>query len=186
MHIPDIDIDVADRDYVLSKLKHIDASIIKDDSYEKHLVGVYFQDINVDPLANQSTIDFKQAEELGFIKLDFLHNTIYDKFKSRSIIKKLCNKEPNWDLLKNKEIVEKLPHIHDYYDLLQKWLPHSIDELAMFIALIRPGKKYLQKCKSYDVISQLIWEKEDEGYQFKKSHAYAYAKTIILELNCVK
>ena len=46
----DIDIDFADRDIILKKLKHHGASIISDKEHKKHNTGVYFQDIPTDPL----------------------------------------------------------------------------------------------------------------------------------------
>ena len=56
----------------------------------------------------------------------------------------------------------------------------------MFLALIRPAKKYLMdnvKKNGWDAIKDLIWvkeDKEDQGFQFKKAHAIAYALGITL------
>ena len=58
----------------------------------------------------------------------------------------------------------------------------------MFIAIIRPSKKYLipviKKSKDWNTIIDKIWIKENtDEYQFKKSHAIAYALSITTVLN---
>lgn len=188
--IPDLDIDISQksRDVMLKSLHHIPASKINDKGIFPHGVGIYFCDIPQDRLTGLSAIDYKCAEEdLGYIKMDFLHNTIYDNFNSRQEIIDIVNKEPNWNLLYKKEIVEQLPHINNYFTLLNQ-LPKidSIEKLAMFIAIIRPGKKYLiDKVinNSWDSINDKIWIKENTGYQYKKSHAIAYALSITVAMN---
>ena len=73
----DIDIDVKDRDVLLEKLKHIPASIINKGEVKKHNTGVYFTDIPVHPFTNTANIDYKEAEDRGYFKLDIL-NVNYD------------------------------------------------------------------------------------------------------------
>lgn len=188
--IPDLDIDISQksRDVMLKSLHHIPASKINDKGIFPHGVGIYFCDIPQDRLTGLSAIDYKCAEEdLGYIKMDFLHNTIYDNFNSRQEIIDIVNKEPNWNLLYKKEIVEQLPHINNYFTLLNQ-LPKidSIEKLAMFIAIIRPGKKYLIDeviNNSWDSINDKIWIKENTGYQYKKSHAIAYALSISVAMS---
>ena len=170
-NLPDLDIDMGQttRDAILNKLHHIPASKINDKGINPHGVGIYFCNIPYDRLTGLASIDYKHAEEdLGYIKLDFLHN------------------EPNWNLLYKKEIVEQLPHINNYFTLLNQ-LPkiNSIEKLAMFIAIIRPAKKYLidEVIKNdWESINDRIWLKEDSGYMYKKSHAIAYALSIIVAL----
>ena len=71
----DIDIDVVDRESLLVHLKHIPAIIKKkDDTYDKHNSGVYLQPIPFDQLTGLSSIDYKEAEDRGYFKLDFLNN----------------------------------------------------------------------------------------------------------------
>ena len=83
----DIDIDFANRNDILSFIKHIPASIIKDDQITKHNTGVYFTDIPIDPFSNQSSLDYKQAESRGYIKLDFLNVNLYSKIKNETFLK---------------------------------------------------------------------------------------------------
>lgn len=191
-NIPDLDVDVSNRDDVLKYFKHIPASKISNSGIFPHGVGVYFCDVPNDLISGLCSIDYKKAEEeYGFVKLDILHNTVYDSFKSRSEMINVLKQQPNWALLKNKEIVETLPHINNYYDLIQE-IPtiNSITDLAMFISVIRPSKKYLidvlKQTNSWDSIRDKIWVKEDNGYMYKKSHAISYATLIVLALNKFK
>ena len=156
-----------------------------------HNVGVYFENIPQDDFTGLASIDYKKAEEeFGYIKIDFLHNTIYDKFKSNDEIKEILNKSVDWNLLKDKNVVERLPHINSHFDKLQELPPIKNEiELAMFLSLIRPAKiRYYDKVKEtqdWKSISDNIWEKEfgDDGYGYKKAHAIAYALSIIVAMN---
>ena len=77
-------------------------------------------------------------------------------------------------------------HINGYHNLIAKLKPSSIIELAMFLALLRPGKKHLiPVCEKegFEGIKQEIWTKSDDAYFFKKAHAVAYAHVIVIQLN---
>jgi len=55
----------------------------------------------------------------------------------------------------------------------------------MILAMIRPGKRHLVG-KSWKDIEKVVWSKTtDDTYFFKKSHAIAYALTIIVQLNLI-
>lgn len=177
----DVDIDVADRDEILSGLRHVDASIIKDVK-RKHNVGVYFQSIPYNPLDNLSNIDYKEAEEMGYQKIDILNNSIYENVKSEEHLEQLVNTEPTWELFEHKAIVEKLFHIGNYASLVTRLKPKNVEELAMILAIIRPAKAHLQK-ENWDRIKQEVWKNVDEGYAFKRSHSYSYSVAIVVQLN---
>lgn len=177
----DVDIDMADREQLLSILPHITGSIKRDDGFEKHNTGVYIQPIPKDPVTNLSTIDYKDAEELGYFKIDVINNSVYKDIESEGELLEYCNTEPMWELLQHKEIVEQLFHIGNHYDIVKQHAPTSIDQLAMILAMIRPGKRYLVG-NTWEIIEKEVWEKTDE-YFFKKSHAYSYAMAIIVQLN---
>ena len=178
----DIDIDLKNRDDVLTKLKHIPASIITD-SVKKHNTGVYFHDMPYDPSTNLSTINYKEAEDLGYFKIDLLNVNIYEYVSNEAHLNRLLEREPDWDLLLNKEIVKQLFHIHDHYDIIAQMQPRSIDQLAMVLAIIRPAKRPLLG-ESWQSIQKQVWTKpKDNSYYFKKSHAVSYAYAIIVQLN---
>lgn len=178
----DIDIDLKNRDDVLTKLKHIPASIITN-TVKKHNTGVYFHDIPHDPSTNLSTINYKEAEDLGYFKIDLLNVNIYEYVSNEAHLNRLLEREPDWDLLLHKEIVKQLFHIHDHYDIVAQMQPKSINQLAMVLAIIRPAKRQLLG-ESWQTIQEQVWSKpKDNSYYFKKSHAVSYAYAIIVQLN---
>ena len=187
--IPDLDLDMSAKtnDAMLKSLHHIPASKLNEKGIFPHGVGNYFMDIPTDRLTGLASIDYKRAEEeFGYVKVDFLHNTVYDRFENRQELLDIVDKEPDWSLLYKKSVLERLPHISNYYTLINQ-LPKidSIEKLAMFIAIIRPAKKYLISIvekEGWNSIINDIWVKEDNGYQFKKSHAIAFAIMIKVAL----
>ena len=179
----DIDIDVKDRDVLLEKLKHIPASIIQNGEIKKHNTGVYFTDIPVHPFTNTANIDYKQAEDRGYFKLDILNVGVYEKVKDEKQLQQLINQEPDWSLLEHKEIVEQLFHIHNHYDIVSKLKPKSVEQLAAVLAVIRPAKRSLLNA-TWPEIESNVWVKpNDDSYYFKKSHAIGYALAICVQMN---
>ena len=179
----DVDIDMENRDNLLSVLKHVTGSIKRPGGMEKHNTGVYIQPIPHDPLTGLSNIDHKEAEALGYFKLDVLNNGVYKGISTEGELDDLCAMEPMWNLFGHKEIVEQLFHINNHYDIVSKHMPTNIEQLAMILAMIRPGKRYLVG-KSWEDIESQVWLKpENDSYFFKKSHAFSYAMAIIVQLN---
>ena len=179
----DVDIDMANRDDFLKLVNCTPASIEKDGKFTKHNTGVYFQNIPKFPLEGYSTIDHKQAEDQGWFKLDVLNNHVYEDIIDETHLNKLVDTEPMWELFEHNEIVEQLFHISNHFDIIQKHPPTSIEQLAMILAMIRPGKRHLVG-KSWKVIEDNVWIKPNDGtYFFKKSHSYGYALAIIVQLN---
>jgi DNA polymerase III alpha subunit len=52
--------------------------------------------------------------------------------------------------------------------------------------MIRPAKRYLIG-KDWTTVMTEVWTKQatDEGYAFRRSHAYAYAMAIIVQMNLI-
>ena len=179
----DVDIDMANRDNFLDLIKHTPASIEKDGKFTKHNTGVYFQNIPKFPLEGYSTIDHKQAEDEGWFKVDYLNNSVYANINDEAHLNKLLAMEPLWELLQHSEVVTQLYHVNNYLNVLQDYKPTSIEQLAMILAIIRPGKKHLLG-KSFDEIEKTVWVKPESGeYYFKKAHAIAFATAIVVQLN---
>jgi hypothetical protein len=179
----DIDIDVLDRDKVLDNLRYITARINREDGYVKHNTGVYFQKIPYDPVTGLATIDYKEAEELGYMKIDFLNNSVYKGVRSEEHLDQLIAEPPMWEMLENKDVVEKLFHIGQHADLVTRLKPRSVKQLAMLLAIIRPGKAHLQN-RTWPEIEKDVWIKPtDDSYYFKKSHAHGYALAIVVQMN---
>ena len=177
----DVDIDMANRDDFLKLVNVTPASIKKDGEFTKHNTGVYFQDIPMFPLEGFSSIDHKDAEEQGWFKLDVLNNSVYVDIENETHLNKLLETEPMWELFEHKEVVEQLFHINNHFEIVSKHKPQTVEQLAMILAMIRPGKRYLVG-RSWEEIEADVWVKTDD-YFFKKSHAIAYALTIIVQLN---
>ena len=169
----------------------IQASRIDDGEIKKHNVGWYFQSIPTDPVTGLSAIPYKDAEEYGFFKIDFLHVNVYDKFNSKSEIRELINKDPNWDLLLDRNNYTNLFQISRHFDVISRIRPQSIPELADCIAIIRPGPRALldsyvnSNNEDRAKLRALIYDNNNEGYTFKKSHAHAYALTLSLQLHLI-
>jgi hypothetical protein len=94
-------------------------------------------------------------------------------------------REPNWSLLQDKEFFKQVIHIGNHYDSM-KAMPEPIDSIprmAMFLAIIRPGKKHLIG-KPWREVAKTIWEKNPgEDYTFKKSHSIAYSHLAVVHMN---
>jgi len=184
----DIDIDFPDRKTVLNLIKHIPAMIDDNGTFKKHNTGVYCHSIPYNPLTGTASIDYKSAEDRGYFKIDFLNVTAYKDVKNEEQLTNLLNTEPLWDLLYEKEICDQLFHINGYHNLLAELKPTSIVELAMLLAMIRPGKKHLIpicKEKGFQAIKDEIWTKTEDSYFFKKAHAISYASVIVVQLNLI-
>ena len=181
--MPDVDIDFFDRDNTLKLFKHTPATIIKDDKIEKHKTGVYFHAIPNHPVTGQATLDYKQAEDRGYFKIDCLNVNIYKNVKSEQELVELMIQEPDWDMLNNKAIVDQLFHLNGHYEIVSRLKPKSIEQLAAVLAIIRPAKRYLLK-QNWDEIKTNVWKKPADGsYFFKKSHAVAYAQAVVVQMN---
>lgn len=185
----DVDIDLKTDFDPLQYFQHaIRASMIKDSDLVKHPAGAYFQGMPVDKLTGLAAIPYDAAEELGFLKIDFLHLSVLDNFENKDEIRALLKHEPDWYLLESAEVVQKLFQLHRHHELVSKVKPRSVQELADCIALIRPGKrKFLTAyLKDRNRTRPFIYRKEEgDQYSFKKSHAIAYALTIVLQLHLI-
>lgn len=183
----DIDIDFADRDNLLEKIEYVQASIKNNDgTYKKHNTGIYPTYIPYDPIHNFSSIDYKEAEERGYTKIDLLNVWVYKLVKNETDLKSLM-REPNWSNLLNKEFFEKIIHLGNHYNnMLTMPEPiNSIPRMAMFLAMIRPGKKHLLGL-SWSEVAKTIWDKGTDGYVFKKSHSLAYAHLVVVHMNLLE
>ena len=89
--MPDIDIDFADRDIILSQLEH---RVAKLNTGKKHNTGVYATEIPHNPIDNLATVEHKAADERGYFKLDFLNVSIYKDVRDNEHLTQLMEREP--------------------------------------------------------------------------------------------
>ena len=178
--MPDIDIDFADRDIILSSLSH---RVAKLDTGKKHNTGIYATEIPHNPVDNLSTIDYKAAEDRGYFKLDFLNVNIYKDISNEAHLISLMEKEPLWELLQHEEFVDQLFHLNGHGSTLKQTCPTSVEQLAAVLAMIRPAKRHLIG-KSWTEILKEVWTKpENDEYYFKKAHAVSYAMAVVVHMN---
>lgn len=184
----DIDIDVKS-DFRLERIftKAVPASTIEKGEIKRHVVGAYFQHVPKDPISGLAAIPYEEAEELGYLKIDFLNLSLLAHFESKEEVLELARTEPKWDSLMKREFVEKLFHIAKHYDVVAKVKPRSIMELADILALIRPGKKILldKYLKNKKLARKELYTKRQDS-DLRKSHAIAYAVNIVINMHLVQ
>lgn len=179
----DVDIDFFDRTKILDLIKHIPARQENNVQSKRHNSGVYVTDIPYDPIHDCSSIEYKEAEDRGYFKIDFLNVHVYKYIRDYEHYQELLEQEPPWGKLLDSEFSNKVIHVGNHYESLQQMKPDSIPRMAMFLALIRPAKKHLIG-KSWEEISTEIWTKPvGNGYYFKKAHAVSYAVLVVLHMN---
>ena len=178
--MPDIDIDFADRNIILSKIKH---RVAKLKTGKKHNTGVYATEIPHNPVDNISTIEHKTAEERGYFKLDFLNVSIYKDVRDETHLQELMEREPLWELLEHEDFSENVFHLSGHSSLLKQLKPQSVEQLAATLAIIRPAKRHLAN-KIWETIMKEVWTKPTDGaYYFKKAHAVSYAMACVVHMN---
>jgi hypothetical protein len=185
--IGDIDIDVQPN---TKKENYGVRAIIYDESnntIRPHPSGFYcYTNMPIDRETGMASIDYKEAENIGYIKIDLLTNTSYAGFNSKQEVLDSIDREPNWTLLNDESFVGKLPHLASHFEIVNEVSPTSIIELSDVLALIRPGKIHL--IESYlknkiNVRSNLYRKPTNGKYYFKKSHSIAYALQIVSIMN---
>ena len=183
--MPDIDIDFVDRDEALKLFKHIKASRIDEGKLVKHNTGVYLHEVPVDAVSGLCSVDYTQAEEQRYFKIDFLNVGLYKGVRDEEHLKQLMETEPLWDLLEQDDFTQLLFHVNGHGSILRQGKPKSIEQLAAVLAMIRPAKRYLIG-KDWTTVMTEVWTKpENDEYYFKKSHATAYAVAIVVQMNVI-
>jgi DNA polymerase III alpha subunit len=178
----DIDIDFLDRTKALEVLEHVPAML---EDGKKHNTGVYCQRIPNNPLTGLASIDYKTAEDRGYMKIDFLNVGIYEGVRDEDHLIKLMNTEPLWDLLLEDDFTNQLFHVNGHGSILREMKPRSIPQLAAVLAVIRPAKRHLIG-KDWATVMNEVWVKPTgDEYFFKKAHAVAYAAAIVVQMNLI-
>jgi hypothetical protein len=180
----DIDIDFANRDQVLSLIQCTQARQIVDGKVRRHNSGVYVTDIPRDPVHGCAAIDYQEAEQRGYFKIDLLNMSVYQLITSPEHYKTLLDQTPIWSRLwTDVAWASQLVHVGNYTELLNAMRPDSIPRMAAFISIIRPGKAHLQN-KPWDQVFESVWDGDaSKGFVFKHAHAIGYAALVALHMN---
>lgn len=181
----DIDIDFADRDQILKLIRHVPARQTAEG--RRHNSGVYVTNIPYDAVNQCAAIDYEEAEQRGYFKLDFLNMSVYQLVRDREHYDRMLAREPNWSRLwQDPAWAQQLVHVGNYTDLLATMRPDSIPRMAAFIAIIRPGKAHLQN-QPWDRVFASVWDGDaSQGFVFKKSHSVGYAQLVALHMNLIE
>jgi DNA polymerase III alpha subunit len=178
--VTDIDIDVPDRDRVLELFTHV----VANNGKVKHNTGVYFHEVPVNPFTGRCSIDYAEAEALGYFKIDVLNVSIYKGIRDEQHQLALLDREPVWELLEEEEFCDMVFHMRGHSDICKKMKPKDLMQLAAVLAMIRPAKRNLVG-RNWNYVNQHVWSKTEEGYAFKKSHAVSYALAVKLHMNLI-
>lgn len=183
--MPDIDIDFINRDQAIELFNCVTASRLENNRLIKHNTGVYFHEVPVYAPLNICAVDYEQAENNGYFKIDFLNVNIYKGIKDEHHLVQLMNNEPLWDLLEQEDFVNLLFHVNGHGSILKTMKPKTVEQLAAVLAIIRPAKRHLIG-KDWTTVMNEVWVKpNNDEYYFKKSHATAYAVAIVVQMNLI-
>ena len=180
----DIDLDLADRDQLLQLIRATSARQMHQGQVRRHNSGVYVTDIPYDPVNGCAAIDYEEAEQHGYFKIDLLNMSVYQLVKSPEHYEQMLAQEPNWSRLwTDTDWAKQLVHVGNYTHLLESMQPDSIPRMAAFISIIRPGKAHLQN-KPWTEVFKSVWDGDDsKGFVFKHAHAIGYAALVSLHMN---
>jgi hypothetical protein len=177
----DIDIDFANREDILKLIQHTPA---RQSNGKKHNSGIYVTDIPADPVNQCAAIDYEEAEQRGYFKLDFLNMSVYQLIRDPAHYQEMLAATPPWQRLWTDHAwASQLVHVGQYTNLLEIMQPDSIQRLAAFISIIRPGKAHLQT-RPWTEVFATVWDGDaSRGYTFKKAHSISYAMLVSLHMN---
>ena len=182
----DIDLDLADRNILLKLINAVPARQQHQGQVRRHNSGVYVTDIPYDPINECAAIDYEEAEQRGYFKIDLLNMSVYELINSPEHYEEMLAKEPPWERLwTDPEWAGKLVHVGNYTELLKTMRPDSIPRMAAFIAIIRPGKAHLQN-RPWTEVFDSVWDGDNsQGFVFKHSHSISYAALVALHMNLI-
>lgn len=190
--LPDCDIDVQNRDKSASLFREATvASQRSKGNLVKHNTSLHFQKIPMDPITGLSAFPYKEAEGLGYYKVDLISNRIYDLIESEEELVELLDAPIDWGWFQDERFFgpNGLIHLHKYQHLCVKFPPGSVFDIAALLAVIRPRMRHLQKeCQSLGEIRKRCWSKSEgpeTEYFFKKSHSIAFAMLVIVHAQLI-
>ena len=153
----------------------------------KNITGFYLHEVPIDPVTGLASLHYETAEEHGWYKIDLLNVGLYESITSEQHLLALMSAELDWQLFEHAEFVAQLIHLGNHAKMVSELKPASVIEIAMVLALIRPGKRYLiNRCRErgFKSIKDEIWTEPTDGtYAFKKAHALSYAMLVKVNAN---
>ena len=208
MKLSDLDLDIPSTQSDQIKNGLIRGSILNDrGDTQPHPAGVYFYK-SIPSFDGLSIIDYKSMEEKEYQKIDILNNTYLDGINSDELNQFVSIIESGGIDWKSLWEYEEPYQLSKYPGILREFKVSSVMDIAIVIALIRPGsvqnydkmKKFIHtdallKNKSEE-IQEILKEtygipvfdeqfkklgKDDGKYRYKKPHSVGYSYVLLID-----
>ncbi len=169
MKFSDLDLDIPSMESDNIKKTLIRGSVLTDrGDYQPHPAGIYFYK-SIPAFSGIALYDYKIMEQYNFQKIDILNNTFLDDINSiefEDYLQKIDSEDIDWELLWE----YKDPYqLSKYPGILKEFQVSSIMDLAIVLAIIRPGSLVnYDKMKTYIHTSTLLNKKSKKDYEILK------------------
>lgn len=208
MKFSDLDLDIPSLTSTSIRTGLVRGSVLTDKGeYQPHPAGVYFYK-SVPAFEGVALIDYKTMEKNNYQKIDILNNTYLDNITMEEFIHYITlieNESINWNDL----WLYSTPYqLAKYPNILQDFKVSSVMDVAIVLALIRPGSLVnYEKMKVYMHTDKLLQKKDDNvkkilsdtygipvfeeqfkqlgyddgKYRYKKPHSIGYAYVLLID-----
>lgn len=206
--LSDLDLDIPSKESTTIKDGMVRATIINDrGDAQPHPAGVYFYK-DIPSYQGLSLLDFKQMEQHNYQKIDILNNTYLDNLTEVELnmfVTLIEEEDIDWSLL---WAFKKPYQLSKYPGILREFKVSSVLDVAILIALIRPGAlpnydkmlKFIHtdtllKRRTDDIKIILgetygiaVFDEQfkklginDGKYRYKKPHSIGYAYVLLID-----
>lgn len=208
MKFSDLDLDIPAKESDTIRKGLLRATVLNEKGdYQPHPAGVYFYK-SIPSFDGLSVLDYKTMEENHFQKIDILNNSYLDDITPDELnqyIQLIEAEDIEWDRLwKYNEPYQ----LGKYPGILREFKVSSVMDVAIILALIRPGSvSNYDKMKSFIHTDKLLKKKspeaqeilketygipifdeqfkklgKDDGkYRYKKPHSIGYAYVLLID-----
>lgn len=208
MKLSDLDLDIPSKQSDDIKNNLIRGCVVTErGDIQPHPAGVYFYK-SIPSYDGISILDYKKMEDKEYQKIDILNNTYLDDISSDELInyiKMIDEDNIEWHNLWEYNEPYQLAK---YPGILREFKVHSVMDIAIIIALIRPGAiQNYEKMKSFIHTDKLLKNKSDEAkeilketygipvfdeqfkklgkddgkYRYKKPHSIGYSYVLLID-----
>lgn len=208
MKFSDLDLDIPSSKSELIRGGIVKASILTErGTYQNHPAGVYLY-AAVPQFDGVAVIDYKEMEKIEYQKIDILNNTFLDDISNKEMIEfieKIENEDIDWEELWR---YTEPYQLGKYPGILREFKVSSVLDLAIILALIRPGSvANYDKMKAFIHTDKILKKKSEEAqiileetygipvfneqfkslgiddgkYRYKKPHSIGYAYVLLID-----
>jgi len=208
MKFSDLDLDIPSSKSEIIRNGLTKASILTEKgTYQSHPAGIYMY-AAVPSFNGVAIIDYKEMEKMEYQKIDILNNTYLDGISNKEMIEfisKIEEEDIEWkDLWRYAEPYQ----LGKYPGILREFKVSSVMDLAIILALIRPGSiSNYDKMKAYIHTDTILNKKSEKAqkilketygipvfneqfkelgindgkYRYKKPHSIGYAYVLLID-----